>query len=83
MHQYHEREGKEDRKPGGNTRVKEIRKVWANGGGRIGQRKLEETFVTVSATLDDRNSLRRSGMHVLRRLIPCKMSQFLQELGIP
>ena len=28
MHQYQERDGEEDRKPGGKTRVKEIWKVW-------------------------------------------------------
>ena len=34
MHQYQERDGEEDRNPGGKTRIKEIRKLW---GGRTGQ----------------------------------------------
>ena len=33
MHQNQERDREEDRKPGGKTRVKELWKVWAKGGG--------------------------------------------------
>ena len=40
MHQYQERDGTEDRKPVGKTRVKEI--MWH--GGRIGQNKVEEWY---------------------------------------
>ena len=36
MHQYLETDGKEDRKPGEKTRVKEIRKVWVKGEGCAG-----------------------------------------------
>ena len=41
MHQYQERDGEEDRKPAGKTRVKEMSKV-VKGGGCTGQDKVEE-----------------------------------------
>ena len=44
MHQFQERDGEEDRQPGGKTRVKEIWKVGVIGGGRIGQDKVEERY---------------------------------------
>ena len=47
MHQYQERDGEEDRKPCGKTRVKEIWKVWRQEGqsGRM-------IFNTIPATPD-------------------------------
>ena len=43
MHQYKDRDGEEDRKPGGKTRVKEIYgKCGVKGGGRTGQDNVEE-----------------------------------------
>ena len=41
MHQCPERDGEEDRKPGGKTRAKLIWKLWVKGG-RTGQDKVEE-----------------------------------------
>ena len=42
MHQYQERDREEGRKPGGETHVKEIWKVWVKGGGRNGPDKVEK-----------------------------------------
>ena len=42
MQQYQERDGEEDRIPGGKICVKEIWKVWGKGGRRTGQDKAEE-----------------------------------------
>ena len=47
MHQYQERDGEEDRKPGGKTLEKEIwRTYWTGKSGR-------EIFKTIPATPDD------------------------------
>ena len=42
MHQYQERDGEEEREPGGKTRFKELRKVWVRGRGPTGQNNVEE-----------------------------------------
>ena len=42
MHQYQERDGEEDRKPGGKTRVTEIWWCGVKGGGRTEQDKVQE-----------------------------------------
>ena len=47
MHQ--ERDGEEDRKPGGKTRVKDIWKVWVKGGRRIDRTKCKNDIQYHSA----------------------------------
>ena len=53
--QYQERSGEEDRKPGGKTLVR-----YGTCGGRIGQEKVEDRFITTPVIPDDGKIPRRS-----------------------
>ena len=80
MHQYEERDGEEDRKPGGKTRVKDM-----ESRGHTGQDKVNcgrVIFITNPATPDDgkspRRSIQREGIQIQNCLfdIVCQITEW-------